>query len=295
MDENIYSPPQADMRQGPGSFPHTYGRLDLSSAVNVGMESLMANFGLCTLAGIVYLALVGVFTILAFLVIGMFLLPVLQAGLEYYGIQMARRKAVVEDLFHGFSFFGRVLGAGILKGLISFAVILPFYAPFFTLYFIMMKGLTDTSHPNNAAEMLGNAYGIIGMLAAYGFLFLGFPVVLYIQGRLMLVDALIMLRQERVMEAMSNSWKATRKQHFMVLLFTLIKYLFAQIGIILCCVGITWSITAASAMQGAATLQMLGQGDEIPPPGKSNTQGQDQPPPPPDTGVAPRPSHNPYG
>ena len=180
--------------------------------------------------------------------------PVALAGFSIAGLRFVERRAQVSDLFAGFSRFLPVLGAGVLTGLSHLAVLFVGYLPF----------LLATRYSSVGGGSGGFTSTLILVSLSYGLLLIALAVIYWLQGRWVLVYALIVERQYGALRALQTSWKITQPYQWRLLFLTFVGFTTAVAGVYLCGAGLLFTFPLALAIQGAVVHQLFGADDGEP-------------------------------
>lgn len=271
-EENFYSPPASQFEPDKPLpvGPDTFGSVDIGRAVNQGISSFFNQFLVSGAIGLVSITLLLVVFVLSFMMVGLIILPHLTAGLLIAGMQTAQSGASLESLFHPFQKFGRVMGAGLIKGSTFLIITIIFYAPF-TAFLVLMSIADD--HSGAIFKWLSDKSSSpipgIGLVFFSLFIIISVPVLQYISGRLILVYPLIVRRNYNIIQSIRVSWEKTHSERWKLFLIMMISWMIINFGICLCYIGFVFSLPAGMAIQGAAVLQLLGEDARINPPADS--------------------------
>ncbi len=209
--------------------------------------------------GPLLVALPILFFVIVFIVLP--LMVFLTSGVWHTAIKQLRTGRIsVEDLFSGFPSFWPILGFTLLRVLITIIV------------------QVVLSIPNMILDSV--AVGLLLTLVNYAVSFT-------IAGLLFFVAPLIVDGKQGVIEAITNSIKATQSQWLMYALLSFVTGLLVFVGFIFCCVGGLFTFhfpftTAVVAYRDVFGLQGIADvGSNYAPPPPPNYGGYDPPPPPP--------------
>jgi len=233
MSDNLYAPPQADLGAHAPPVLGT-GDIDLARCFSEAWARTWENFPLWLGAGIVLLIAM---TASVVTLLGIFLLvPVLYWGGFLFTLRMHDGGANVGDLFAGFSRYGRVLGPTL--GLIALTALAG--AP---ANFIAQMGARQ--QPPN--------FGLVGVGYA-----LSLAIAAFVTSRLSFAQFLIVDRDMRLGEALSEAWARTAPLKGKVALLLVANILVAVAGMIAFCVGIIPATVIGFLLWASAYRQIFG-------------------------------------
>lgn len=246
MDQNVYRPPSNFEHSPDRSQNGSFGEFNFDKAFELGWVGFTRNIGLSLGVEIVWFILIFLATISC---VGIPLaLPHFTAAASMFGLAMVRQKLDFNVLFVGFQQYGKILGAVLLMGLVYMSLAIIFYLPLLGVLFAS-GGIEALEELDNNDFDAANQSGLL--LIVYLFQYIQIPLQMYFTGRFMLVYPLILERQLGPVEAMKVSWAVTGPQHWMILLFQFVVSLVTASGMILCGIGILFSIPLGLAIQGA--------------------------------------------
>lgn len=257
MLENVYQPSTG------GSLPPPQGaRYNLDRTFALGWQGFRNNMGV----GVGFAIVMPVLLILAILtcVGGLLAAPHLAAASSILGLLMVRGKAELGDMFRPFKSYGAILGAFLLIFIVSQLLVGLFSGPYYYLVFsgidwTEVMNLPEAERAETIAKYMQTGPKGAGAALANILSVLGYPVSLYIAGRVMLTYPLIVERGLGAMEAIRQSIEITKPFQWHLMLLGLITGVVAGAGVLACCVGILFSIPFAISIQGAAIYQLLGE------------------------------------
>lgn len=262
--DNVYQAPKTGA--GPEDIrPGEFGSFDLGRAFQLAFSAYRDQVGLGV--GIILLSAVVIVGFTLTCVGILFAVPQVVAALPVVGYLMIRRGATSGDVFLGFRSYGSVLLAFILLGVVNYALTLPFSLPQMMHYYgdfpFAELGRPDSTSiigewvqrlaSKNRDPFSGAALG--RMLVGY----LSYPIMFYLAGRFHLVYPLIMIRRMSAIEALKTSWAITGPYQWWLLLLHFIAGILSMSGVVLCGVGVLFTLPLGLVLQGAATFQLFGE------------------------------------
>lgn len=251
-DQNVYRPTESAFQSAPSTPPQGFGPFDFSRAMSLGMESYQLYVGLGAGATLVWFLASFVANLLAYVLVGLFLLPVLFVGPILLGLYMVRRRPEMGILFKGFDAYGRLLGTAALLLLFSLPAIAVIAGPMIGAFAYLGQHAKEAGP--EAAPML---MGLVGL--AYLPILLMIPVMYYLGGRLILVFPLVVERGYGPMQAIKTSWNVTQPYQWWLTLFVFVTQVINGVGWLLCFVGALFSTPLSHAMIGAAIYMLFGE------------------------------------
>jgi uncharacterized membrane protein len=233
MSDDLYAPPRADLgAHGPPLLGT--GDFDIARCFSEAWANTWENFPLWLGAGIVFvLASVGsVITILGILLA----LPVLAWGGFRFFLRMHDGGARVGDLFAGFSRYGSTLG------------------PMLGFYLLtMLIGL-----PANAVVQIGARSSPPNLLVVVAGYLASLAIALFVTSRLTFAAFLIVDRDMRLGEALSEAWSRTAPLAWKVALLMLAMVAVLFVGLLAFCVGVIPASVVGYMMWVSAYRQIFG-------------------------------------
>lgn len=262
--DNVYQPPKSDLKPNSG-ISEGFGQFDFSRAFELAQQAFSKQVGV-GVSAVVVLVLVSI--VMAFTIIGIPLgLPVLFASMSIFGYRMVRQEANVSDLFSGFSRYFSVLVAVFLLTIVTQLLILPLnwgqYSMLLTDFPIGSIGNDDFGRRVGewggqiAIRQQNSNYGILSLLS-----YLAYPISLYIGGRFILLYPLIIIRKMGVIDAVKTSWQITAQYQWWLMLLQFVSSVVTGGGVLLCCIGLLFSVPFGLALSGAAIYQLFGEDQE---------------------------------
>lgn len=269
--DNVYQPPQTNLQ--PDREPSSrFGHFDFGRTFQLAGSAYGQQVGLGVGATLL-LPLIAF--AMAITIIGIpFGLPVLAAGMPVFGYMMIRREASIGDLFSGFRSYGWVLLAFFLVTVASYIIMLPFSLPqILYLYGDFPFGAIGSDSLGEQMQVWAEALKekqanpfnpdyLWRVLVSYG----AYPITMYIGARLQLLYPLIIIRKMTAIDAIKTSWAVTAPYQWWLMLLYFVAAIIAGAGVLLCFVGLLFSIPFSLALQGAATYQLFGDDTQQPAP-----------------------------
>lgn len=254
MDDNAYRAPEASLH-GERSVRDRFGSFQMEKALSAGWSCYTEAIGLGVAFFLVWLILIMVAIVS---LVGWIVLPHLSAGILMFGLSVARRQATFSSMFVAFNAFGRVFLAALILFLIGFVIVFVLYIPAI-LDVAAKAGGVDAILRGDEHVLKQLSNPLLWNSPYLSLTYLGTPVQLYLNGRFLIVFPLIIERDYGALEALKTSWRATASGHLFLLLFMFLVMLISYVGIILCLVGILFTIPLGLAFYGVAMRQLLGE------------------------------------
>lgn len=271
MQDNVYQPGSATLGQQPQIGPNQleikqsgYGKFDLGQCFQIATDTFKIQWGPAIGIFLVGMLIQMLAYASVYILIGIWLAPIIMAGFQMLGLEMVRGRMTVNTLFRGFEKQGSVWGSSILTGIIYFLPTLP---GLLALLIGLILSLNQNVEGGNPPAIFWAGYMtfIVSILAAMPFIF-------YLRGRFILVLPLVLDRNFGAIDALKESWRVTREQHWMLMLHIFLVHMVSQAGAALCYVGLLASMPFSAAVYGAAQAQLLGEIPSPPIPGAGNLQ-----------------------
>lgn len=260
MEESVYRPSELAL-QSQTSHRHGgqgYGALDLGKCFEHGIKAVWQQIGAAFGVGFLHSLLAYITIVFCFLLLGLFLFPLVVSGYHLAGLAFVRRQSPLSGIFEPFRFFGRHLLASLLFAgpiIVIAAVVIAVVALIMTM---VGYGAESGALEGEAGAAAALGIGLVYLLAI-GMSFLGSLATYYIWGRWVLVTPLIQEREFAVLDAFRESWRVTGpyQWHLMILSFGVTQL--PSLGMLLCGVGFFPAVSAGMAVYGAAAVQLLGE------------------------------------
>ena len=96
------------------------------------------------------------------------------------------------------------------------------------------------------------------------FLLIGLPTLIYLGCGLALVGEIVIFEGAKPKEALSRSWNMARGNRLQIFLYALVTWIFALLGLLLCCIGVLATSAVTTLAWAEAYLQLSGAGDDGP-------------------------------
>lgn len=254
IEDNAYRTPEASLHE-PSAARDQFGPFQMEKALSAGWSCYTEAIGLGVAFLLVWLILI---MVAFFSLIGWIVLPHLGAGILMFGLSMARRRAAFNSMFVAFNAFGRVFLASLILFLIGFVIVFLLYIPAILDVATKVGGIDAILRGDEKAlQQLSNP--LLWNSPYLSITYLGTPLQLYLNGRFLIVFPLIIERGYGAVEALKASWRASASGHLFLLLFMFLVMLISYVGIILCLVGILFTIPLGLAFYGVAMRQLLGE------------------------------------
>jgi hypothetical protein len=225
---NPYAPPKTDE----ASAQTTAGDFDIGRAVNDAWEATKRYFPLWLGVGIVGTILM---VLSAITIIGYFLVvPVLGWGMTKFLLNMQDGRADFNDLFSGFSQYGKALGRTLLLGLI------------YILMSVLAESVTFVGMFTKS-DVLQAIGGFIYLVVAFGLIV-----------RMYFAMFFIVDRDMGATDSLAASWQATQGKTWKLIGFAIVASVLAVSGLIGLCVGVVFTVMMSYVMYASAYRQMVG-------------------------------------
>jgi hypothetical protein len=243
-DEDYDSDYPSARGRTPGELRNDY-KVDLGQWFTLGMKhwgTFLGPFiGFALLFLLIYFVLIFVFPVLPFV------LPHLAVGPYVVAMKILKgRPWTFGDFFGGFSWYGAILGATFLAGLIYLVCMTPYFAAYgYVVYTTVQAGPGAPPGPEILLVLMaGMALSIV-------------PVT-YFQVRYFWAMFLIIDRNYGAVEALRGSWKLTRNRFWITFAVLLFMQLINSVGASACYVGMLFSLPLTILITTAGYLLIAG-------------------------------------
>lgn len=235
------SPPPFAAGGATGMAPEILERdydLDLGGCISRGWDLLQKNMGLLIGATLIYMGIEIAFSLLGaipligalFSLLNLFVAAPLLGGLFYVTLQAIRRQpATAGDVFEGFrrAFIQLVLGYVVTTILTALCFIPAVIVGLVTL----LPSVTQHQEPSLGAMLTTGAVGLVCFLP-----------LIFLTVNWMFTLPLIVDKRLEFWPAMQTSWKMVRKHWWQLFGLVLLVGLINLGGVLLCCVGLIFSM-----------------------------------------------------
>lgn len=212
--------------------------LDLGGCISRGWDLLQKNMGLLVGATLIYLGIEIAFSLLGaipligaiFSLLNLFVAAPLMGGLFYVTLQAIRRQpASAGDVFEGFrrAFIQLVLGY-IVPAILTALCLIP---AVIVGVVMLLPSLTYHQEPSLGALLTTGAVGLVCLLP-----------MIFLTVNWMFTLPLIVDKRMEFWPAMQTSWKMVRKHWWQLFGLVLLVGLINLGGLLLCCVGLLFSV-----------------------------------------------------
>jgi hypothetical protein len=237
MADNPFSPPTTQARSGAAA-----GQIVIGEIFTAGIEAFTRNPGSWIGALLIYAvatALSLLFCFVPVLIVG----PVMYAGYCRMMVEGLHKDPSFDTLTEGFNDIGGVL--------------FPMFGVMFLIGVVMIPGIF--------ANILGSVAQIaladepaLGLLAYLGGVITGTLYNVVVMARLQPAIFLVAVDKVSPVDAISEAWSLTEGQWLTLCGLTFLMNIFAQLGILLCFVGVFITAAMVALMQAAVFAKLTG-------------------------------------
>ncbi len=217
--------------------------LDLGGCISRGWDLLQKNMGLLVGATLIYLGIGIAFSLLGaipligaiFSLLSLFVTAPLMGGLFYVTLQAIRRQpASAGDVFEGFrrAFIQLVLGY-IVSTILTALCLIPAVIVGLAM---LLPAITHHHQPDPASVIITGAVGLVCLVP-----------MIFLTVNWMFTLPLIVDKRLEFWPAMQTSWKMVRKHWWQLFGLVLLVGLINLGGLLLCCVGLLFSVPLGCA------------------------------------------------